>query len=260
MTFHINPDWVYFYFLYYFRILFFLLPLPLFTPGVLPLTVLAYLVFALSWLFVQMVPPQPNLVLPTNLAHLGILIFKEALLGFILGFFVRLIFTLFTVFGEIVTLHVGLGMTNMVLPGFGHMTVFGNLFRIIGTLIFLSAGGLEVIFYGLKLSFEVIPPTHFNPFVLDYKMFSLLLVKVFSIALAMALPFIAVYMLINIVLAITNRLVPNVNIFFVGYPVYMLANFALLVVLIPSIVYLGQRYVGDYLKMFIDFIRSFPTH
>ena len=258
MTIHIDPLWVYTFFLYYFRILFFLIPQTVFSFGVLPTLFLAHLVFALSWLYLYISPPPHDVVIPHNEWQLLLLISKEALLGFILGFFVRIIYILFVVLGEIVNLHVGLAMANLMVPGMGTVGIFGNLFRVMGGLLFFTLGGLEVMFYGLKLSFDTVPVTKFDPFVLDYKLFALLLVKIFSIALAMALPVVAVYMLVNLVLALTNRLVPNVNIFFVGYPIYMLANFALIALLAPALGWLSSHLIEKYLTTFVEFVRSFP--
>ena len=258
MKFEINPTWVYLYFLYYFRILFFLIPQSFFKLGVLPILFLAHLLFALAWVYIYLVPPPPDAVIPHNLVQLLLLIAGEAFFGFILGVFVRLLYILFVVLGEIVNLHVGLAMATLIFPGEGMAGLFGNLFRVMGGLLFLALGGLEVMFYGLKLSFEVVPVTEFDPSVLDYKMFALLLVKIFNIAVAMALPVIAVYILVNLVLALTNRLVPNVNIFFVGYPIYMLANFALLALLAPALGWFSAHIIEKYLTTFVQFVKSFP--
>ncbi len=260
MNIHIDPLWVYTFFLYYFRILFFLIPQTIFTFGVMPLLILAHLLFALTWLFLYLSPPPNEVMVPQNLFHLLVLVLNESLLGFILGFFVRILFILFILLGEIITLHTGLAMANLILPGVGTVGVFGNLFRVLGGLVFFTVGGLEVAFYGLKLSFDVVPVGTFNPFLLDMKMFTLLLVKVMTIAMAMAMPIVAVYILVNLVLALTNRLIPSVNIFFVGYPIYMLANFAVIALLLPGFVYLSQHLVEKYLKLFVDFIKSLPSY
>jgi len=253
---HLDLNWVLVFFLYYFRILFFLIPQTIFTFRVLPTLFLAHLVFALTWLYIYVAPPPQGVPVPQNLFHLLVLITLEAFLGFILGFFIRLIFVFFILFGELINLHTGLAMANLMVPGLGAVGVFGNLFRVLGGLLFFLMGGLEVSFYGLKLSFETVPVGTFNPFVLDFKVFALLLVKVITIALGMAMPVIAVYIIVNLVLALTNRLVPNVNIFFVGYPIYMLANFAVIALLTPGLVYLSGHLIERYLKMFTDFVQS----
>jgi flagellar biosynthetic protein FliR len=259
MTIHIDPLWVYTFFLYYFRILFFLIPQTIFTFGVLPNLFLAHLVLALSWVYIHVSPPPNDVIIPQNEWQLLLLIAKEALLGFILGFFIRILYIIFVVLGEIVNLHVGLAMATLMLPGMGMVGVFGTLFKVMGGLLFLALGGLEIMFYGLKLSFDVVPVTKFDPFVLDYKVFAILLVKLFAIALAMALPVIGVYMLVNITLALTNRLVPNVNIFFVGYPIYMLANFGLIALLAPALGWFSSHLIEKYLTIFVEFIKSFPS-
>ena len=77
MNIHIDPLWVYLYFLYYFRILFFLIPQTMFTFGVLPTLFLAHLLFALSWVFIYLSPPPENVVIPTDGWQLLLLLFGE---------------------------------------------------------------------------------------------------------------------------------------------------------------------------------------
>ena len=255
---HIDLNKILFFFLYYFRILFFLIPHSIFSFGVLPTFFLAHLVFALSWIYLYSVPPPHDAIAPTNIYQLAVLVFKEAFLGFLLGFFVRVLFYLFITLGELINLHTGLAMANLMVPGMGNMGVFGNLIRVMGGLLFFVLGGLEVMFFGLKLSFEVIPVTKFDPFVLNYDKLTLLLVKIFTLAVALALPVITIYILVNLVLALTNRLVPNVNIFFVGYPMYMLANFLVLALLAPSLGLISEKIIKEYLTMYISFIKNFP--
>ena len=254
---NINALWIYTFFLYYFRILFFLIPQNLIPFGNLPPIILGHLTFALTWLFIYLVPPPSNTPIPHSLVHLFLLVISESFLGFILGFFLRIFYTFFLTLGEIITLHTGLAMANLMVPGLGNLGIFGNLFRVLGGLLFLVVGGLEITFYGLKLSFETVPVGSFNPFILDFKFFFLLLGKMISIALGMAMPIITIYILVNLVLALTNRLVPNVNIFFVGYPIYMLANFAVLALLIPGLIYLSNQLMEKYLQSFLTFVRNF---
>ncbi|RMG00385.1 MAG: flagellar type III secretion system protein FliR, partial [Nitrospirae bacterium] len=60
-----------------------------------------------------------------------------------------------------------------------------------------------------------------------------------------AAPFITVVMVVNILLGIVSKLIPQFNVFFVGYPVYLSLGFLLLMLLIPVLIYLLSGYFSD---------------
>jgi flagellar biosynthetic protein FliR len=57
----------------------------------------------------------------------------------------------------------------------------------------------------------------------------------FSIALSLALPFLAVMLLTNIVLGVLARVAPQLNIFAVGFPLTVLVGLSTLLLLLPYI-------------------------
>jgi flagellar biosynthetic protein FliR len=57
----------------------------------------------------------------------------------------------------------------------------------------------------------------------------------FSIALSLALPFLAVMLLTNIVLGVLARVAPQLNIFAVGFPLTVLVGLSTLLLLLPYV-------------------------
>jgi flagellar biosynthetic protein FliR len=56
---------------------------------------------------------------------------------------------------------------------------------------------------------------------------------IFTVALTISLPFVAVMLLTNIVLGVLARVAPQLNIFAVGFPLTILVGLALLFLLLP---------------------------
>jgi len=57
----------------------------------------------------------------------------------------------------------------------------------------------------------------------------------FSIALSLALPFLAVMLLTNVVLGVLARVAPQLNVFAIGFPLTILVGLSTLMLLLPYI-------------------------
>ncbi|HDY70575.1 MAG TPA: hypothetical protein ENH50_02795, partial [Nitrospirae bacterium] len=58
-------------------------------------------------------------------------------------------------------------------------------------------------------------------------------------------PFITVVMITNILMGILYKLIPQFNIFFVGYPIYISLGFFLMMILTPVVVFVLSGYFMD---------------
>jgi flagellar biosynthetic protein FliR len=106
---------------------------------------------------------------------------------------------------------------------------------LLALLCFLAIDGHLMLLQALAESFRVFPLTDTARIPLDFYRLVRLATDMFAIALTLALPFIAVLLLINIVLGVLARVAPQLNIFAVGFPLTLLAGMALLFTLLPYI-------------------------
>ncbi len=238
--------------LMFLRVFSFVFMVPLFGTFFLPAFVRPYLSVAIAFslfLFLDIEPLEVNSALQfTGLA------LQEVLFGFLAGFFLRLLFDTVFVAGEVIAVNTGLGFLMMFLPQQPQTTVLAGFSTLIASTLFLSLGGAEAIYIGLAQSFKSTPIGSFELFSLNGKVFLMLFYKSFSMGVKIALPVLIAAMLTNIILAVINRFIPQINVFMVGLPLQVMVGLTVLMLSIPVIGLVLISYMREYMMNFLRFV------
>lgn len=206
------------FFLILIRVSVVLFMMPLFNSRNLPARLKACLALTVSlillpvvWLDISTFPADPF--------YFFFFLIQEGMIGFILGLSVRLIFGGIQLAGEIAGFQMGLAMANIVDPQSGmNITVIAEFYYLLALLIFLVIDGHHWFFRALVQSFHLLPP---GGFALTEGLFQHLVHlsgKMFSIALRIVAPVMAILILTKIALGIVSRMVPQVNILISSFP------------------------------------------
>jgi flagellar biosynthetic protein FliR len=151
----------------------------------------------------------------------------EVMLGFALAFMVRLVLEAANVAGEYMSFQMGLSMLNAMDPQSGGQVPLLSLFvHMIVILVFLYANGHMLVIKALVDSFQIAPPGLLNLWKPD--MFTEVvraMTGLYVLALKIAAPVIAVLYCVKAGFGITAKAVPQMNILFVGIPVYLIVGF-----------------------------------
>ena len=147
----------------------------------------------------------------------------------VMGFMVNMALAAVQVAGQLIDVPMGFGMVNVLDPQLGiRMPVIGQLQQIIALWAFLLVDGHHVLFRALAESYRLLPvggtPFFFHGTALVVRGFS----AMFLLGFTIALPIVGVLFLTSIGLGILVRLIPQVNVFMVGYPLKILLGFILL--------------------------------
>ena len=169
-------------------------------------------------------PVAPLLPAPPDLPLLsvdGVLITIEQLvIGAALGFSLQLVFDSLALGGQLIANGMGLGFGFNVDPIRGANTpVLGQLYVVLGTLVFLSLNGHLALINTLIDSFTGLPVGTTG---LDGPRWMALAMwggKLFSGALSVALPGVTALLVINLTFGMMSRAAPALNLFAVGLPV-----------------------------------------
>ena len=158
------------------------------------------------------------------------------LVGLALGFAVRLVFVGIELAGQLIGLQIGLSYSGYFSPDAGQSeNVVSNFMAMLTLLMFLAVDGHLILLSALVESFRVFPVDAASPLAVDV----LALVRggadVFTIALTICLPILAVMLLVNVVLGVMARIAPQLNLFAVGFPLTVLAGLAALVLFLPTL-------------------------
>jgi len=207
---------------------------PLLSHRAIPLRIKVALGVGITLVLVPNVPAPP---LSDALTGAGLaLLVQNILVGIVIGFTVRIVFAAFELAGELVGLQMGLSFAGFFNPASGTTeNAVASFMSLLALLCFLAIDGHLMLLQALAESFRVFPLTDTAQVPLDFDRLVRLATDMFAIALTLALPFIAVLLLINIVLGVLARVAPQLNIFAVGFPLTLLAGMTLLFTLLPYI-------------------------
>lgn len=182
------------------------------------------------------VPVTPDIHSPEPLsAEALVIIIQQVLIGLSMGFALNLVYSVFVVGAQIISMQMGLGFATMVDPqSESHIPIVGQFFTIIVTLTFLALNGhlhfIEMVansFHTLPVSASGIGPDVFW-------MLASWGSDLFAGAVMVSLPAITALLLVNIGFGVMTRAAPQLNIFAVGFPISLVLGFVILFFSLPG--------------------------
>ncbi len=160
---------------------------------------------------------------------------KEFLVGLLIGYIFNLFFSAFLIAGGIIDMDIGFAVARIVDPQGGiNTSVTGNFLYIFATLIFLILDGHHQMLKLIMKSFELLPiQTPLNMNAAFIEIFTRLIGEVFVYSVKIAIPVIITIFIVNMVLGILARTMPQMNVFIVGMPLkifvgMLIMNFVIL--------------------------------
>ncbi len=179
-------------------------------------------------------PPVPNVALDSPTAFL--LVLQQGLIGFSLGFAVRLVFSAIELAGELVGLQMGLNYAGFFDPvSAGTATATSRFFGTTVAWLFIVMNGHLLVIAALVQSFTAFPigPEPFAFLVrLQPQQWG---AEIFTTGLWIALPLITLLLVVNLVLGAISRVAPQIEIFAVGFPITVSVGLLGLLLTLPAL-------------------------
>ncbi|QDQ24865.1 EscT/YscT/HrcT family type III secretion system export apparatus protein [Chitinimonas arctica] len=151
----------------------------------------------------------------------GLLLSKELLIGFILGFSASISFWAIDMVGFLIDTMRGASMSSVLNPLLGaQSSIFGILFSQVLTVLFLILGGFNQLLEGIYRSYQIIAPgtpLNFGPELMKFLVHEWRLM--YELCLGFALPSIVVMVLIDLAMGFVNRSAQQLNVFFLAMPI-----------------------------------------
>ena len=175
-------------------------------------------------------PPTLELLSAPWLAAIA----TELLIGITLGFMLQLVFASLQIAGELVATTMGLSMAQMTDPVNGaQVPVLGQLFFMIGMLLFLAMNGHLALLALVAQSFHSMPVGGAEIARADLWLLAGFASQMFDGALKVALPAVTALLVANVMLGVITRSAPQLNLFAFGLPITTALGMALLLVTLP---------------------------
>lgn len=177
-----------------------------------------------------MTPVLPAYAAPEILSLSGVItVFQEIAIGVAMGFAVQLVFDAISLGGQVIAMSMGLGFAVFLDRTRGvNIPVLGQLFLMLGMLIFLSMDGHLAMIELMAESFQLLPISSGGlgrPAILAILEWSS---QIFMVALKISLPAISALIVVNLSFGVMSRAAPTLNLFAVGFPVAMLLGFVVI--------------------------------
>ncbi|SMC09300.1 flagellar biosynthetic protein FliR [Nitratiruptor tergarcus] len=237
------------------RIIALFLSFPFFNTTMIPTNVKILLVVSLSFFIVKNISFTFSLE-DITLYKILLMILLELLIGFGIGLLVNFFVSAFSYAAEIISYFMGLTVVNMFDPTYGQISVLSKLFLMLFYIIFFASGAYGYFVSALFMSFSYIPlgMMHIQGGFWQYIIQNSF--TIFVLAFKLAFPFALILYLVNLALALVNRLIPQINVFIVGLPLQIFIGLAALALGASVIVFAGEQYLKDLIHDIIYLIKS----
>ncbi len=182
-----------------------------------------------------------------------VLVIRESLLGVLLALISYIYYAVVIYAAELISYLMGFTVVNMFDPTFGMVSAFGRFFVYLFYLLFFSTGGYKLFIGAMVESFRLIPPGQFKLSVSIFSFLTSTTGKLFYLAFGLAFPVLVALFITNLILALVNRLIPQINVFIVGLPLqifvglfFLSAGFSFVIYYSSSLV---DRMVEDIMNL-----------
>jgi len=156
------------------------------------------------------------------------LVFSEFLVGFAIGFGIRLFFQAVEFAGFLFSQEIGLSVAQMFDPEFGQIPVLAQFFVLFTSVLFLSADLHHWMLQAFWDSYQYVPLASVNFSGQFTEHLIRMSAQVITVGFTIAGPVFACMFLVTTVLGIMSRVLPTLNIFMVGFSAKTMIGFFVL--------------------------------
>lgn len=214
------------------RISGFLIALPILSSGIIP----AYIKVVLAmFIAILIAPGLPKTEFIDVLSLDGLITaIVQIVIGLIIGFIVKIVFSAMETGGYIVGQTMGLGFAQMNDPTNGiTVPVISQFYTVLATLIFLILNGHLIMINVISDSFTIIPVSEFSS--VSNGLWKLIMWSgwIFTGSVLIALPAVGALLLVNIAFGVMMRAAPQLNIFTIGFPISLMLGLLFIMFTLP---------------------------
>jgi len=153
----------------------------------------------------------------------------ETAIGLLLGLVAQLVFGAVQMAGELAGMQMGLGMASLIDPqSHDRVVVLAQWQGAFALLLFLAVDGHHLLIEAVAESFRRVPPGATGIAAAGFGMAVSFAGQLFVLALKLAAPVLILVLLVNAGLGALGKLVPQLNVMVVGFPINVAAGFFIL--------------------------------
>lgn len=227
--------------------------IPLMSAYPIPMQIKVWFMATIAFVMFPLIQAKTGFQMPTNIPELSIILIKEFLIGYIVGFVANVVFIGVEISADLISMQMGLTAAQAMDPLTGDTSpILSQAYVILASIIFIGLNGYQWVFTALFKTFELMPPGYgflVNGTLAHNVIF--LTSQIFIIGLAIALPIFSVMVITDVLLGFVAKMMPKMNIFMVALPVKIYIGLLLLIMLIPPMCSQFQLLFEKYLTSII---------
>ncbi len=218
-----------------------------------PVRVRLTIALALSAMFL----PLHRTAYTINLTDLGpvlLMLGHEMIIGAILGLTARLSISALQVAGAVISQQMGLGFVTAVDPSLGQQNVIvSNFLAMLGVTLIFATDLHYLVIAALNDSYRLFAP---GTSILVGDVASLVtntIAGAFKVGIQLSAPFLVFGLLFNVGLGLLSRLMPQMQVFFIGLPLSILLGFLVLIVVVGAMMNTFLEFMAAVLRQLAPF-------
>ncbi|NWG46737.1 MAG: flagellar type III secretion system protein FliR [Alphaproteobacteria bacterium] len=208
-------------------------------PGISEMAVSPRIRLTLALLVAGLLTPLVSAGLPPVPAGLPALLFvlgREILIGIVLGTLIRLFVSALQIAGTAIAMQTGLGFVQSVDPTQGTQgALVATFLTILGTTLVLATDLHLMMIAAVHDSYSLFPAGADLPLDDVVALAQRMVSGAYALGMAIAAPFLIFGLLFYFAMGILSRLMPQLHVFFLAMPLNILLSFAILSILIGTL-------------------------
>jgi flagellar biosynthetic protein FliR len=171
----------------------------------------------------------------TAIGPIVLMALQEIAIGAVLGLTARLAISALEVAGSVIAQQLGLGFVTAVDPTQNQQGVIvGNFLSVLGVTLIFATDLHHLVIAALNDSYTIFHPGEL-PLVGDAAhLITNIIATAFRVGIQLAAPFLVFGLIFNLGLGVLSRLMPQMQVFFIGLPLSILLGFLLLVLVLGA--------------------------
>jgi flagellar biosynthesis protein FliR len=218
-------------------------------PGVGELSVPVRVRLTIALLLTAIIMPLHRNAYAIDLKELGpvvTMLFQELLVGAILGMTARLAMSALQVAGNLVAQQLGFGFVMAVDPTQNQQGMLvGNFLTLLGVTLIFATDLHHLVIAALNDSYSIFKPGEI-PVTGDMaQLVTRTIATAFKVGIQLSAPFLVFGLLFNVGLGVLSRLMPQMQVFFIGMPLTIMLGLVLLLLVIGAMMGIFVGYMEN---------------
>lgn len=215
------------------RLTAFMVSCPIFSMRQIPPLVKAGLGFVLAVALFPLAVPHAVLPPLDNTLAFILAVAQETAVGLGLGILTSFVFTGIRLAGQFLGIQMGFAISEMVDPSSSRNAIISEMLWMLGLVFFVSVNGHHILVSALARSFGLLPLGAAVAQMKTALFVAQCFAGMFLIAIKIAAPLMGVLLVTDLTLGLLVRMVPQINVFMLGFPFKILTGILTLAMTVP---------------------------